>query len=313
MSITVITILVAVGVMLFLAVVMGWILGWANVAFRVEVDPKVAQLNGVLPGANCGACGFAGCNEYAEQLAAGKAKPGACTQCNKEANQLISEILGCAVAETYPYKAVIHCNANTFQRTGVQRYTGEPTCVAANLISGIQDCVYGCLGLGDCARACPNDAITVEDGLARVRYHRCVGCRLCETACPRNVISIIPFRQSQILAVACSNPEKGMDVKGVCKVGCIGCGACQRNSEIFQMGSNLPRIDYSQYQDGEVLGLVVEKCPAKMLIYVGEPTEEDIRATDHEPPMDDVINPPTPASHRFHWTGSSEELQEQEK
>lgn len=295
MTITVVSILVAVGVMLLLAVVMGWILGWANVAFHVEVDPKIEQLIEVLPGANCGACGFAGCNEYAAQLAMGNAKAGACTQCNKEANTLIAQILGCSVSETFPYKAVIHCSANRYQRHGCQDYAGEKSCAAANLISGIQDCTYGCLGYGDCMRACPNDAIVIEDGLARIRYHLCVGCRMCEAVCPRKIISIIPFRKSQILAVACSNREKGMDVKAVCKVGCIGCGMCQKSSaEMFTMGANLPTIDYEHYQGGDVLGVVVNKCPAKMLIYVGEPTEEDIKATQHEE-MDDVVNP-TPST-----------------
>lgn len=291
MSITVITILVAVGVMLLLAVVMGWILGWANDAFRVEVDPKVEKLLEVLPGANCGACGYAGCSEYAEKMAEGTAKPGACTQCSKKANQQIAEILGCSIVETFPYKAIVHCSANEFQRAGRQNYTGEMTCVAANLISGVQDCTYGCLGFGDCSRACPHEAIIVADGLARVRYHRCVGCRACEAACPRHIISIVPFKQSQILAVACSNREKGQDVKAVCRVGCIGCGACQRNSaEMIHMGTNLPTIDYAHYQEGEILGMIVERCPAKMLIYVGEPTEADIRATENEP-MEEIVNP----------------------
>ena len=295
MTITVVSILVAVGVMLLLAVVMGWILGWANVAFRVEVDPKIEQLLEVLPGANCGACGFAGCGEYAAQLVMGSAQAGACTQCNKEANTLIAKILGCAAAETFPYRAIVHCRAHRSERHGCQEYAGEKSCAAANLVSGIQDCTYGCLGYGDCMRACPNDAIVIEDGLARIRYHLCGGCRKCETVCPRNIISIIPFRQSQVLAVACSNKEKGTDVKAVCDVGCIGCGMCQKsNTEISMMGTNLPTIDYEHYQGGDVLGMVVEKCPAKVLIYVGKPTSEDIKATQHEK-MDDVVNP-TPST-----------------
>ncbi len=291
MSITVITILVAVSVMLVLSVVTGWILGWANVAFRVEVDPKVGELLEVLPGANCGACGYAGCSEYAAKLASGEAVPGACTQCNKERNLKIAQILGCEAGETFPYKAIVHCSADEHMRIGRQNYSGEPTCVAANLVSGIQNCVYGCLGLGDCTRACQHGAITVVDGLARVQYFKCVGCRMCEEVCPRHIISIVPFRESQILAVACSNRDMGQDVKAVCKVGCIGCGSCQRNSEdMFQMGVNLPTIDYAHYHEGEILGRIVNKCPAKMLIYVGEPTPEDIEATKDEP-MEEIVTP----------------------
>ena len=290
MSITVISILTAVGVMLILAAVLGWVLGWANVAFRVEVDPKVTKLLEVLPGANCGACGFAGCSEYAEKLASGEAQPGACTQCNKESNQEIAQIMGCAASETFPFKAVVHCSANRFTRKDVQNYTGEPTCAAANLVSGIQACTYGCLGFGDCSRACTHDAIHVEDGLARVKYHNCVGCRACESVCPRHIISIIPFKKSQILAVACSNREKGPDVKAVCQIGCLGCGGCQkRDAEMFHMGTNLPTIDYDHYGAGDVQA-VIEKCPAKVLVYVGEPSEEDIEATKNEK-MEEIVKP----------------------
>ncbi|MDO4574320.1 MAG: (Fe-S)-binding protein [Planctomycetia bacterium] len=278
-----ITVLVAVGVMLTLAVVMSWILGWANVAFRVEVDPKVAEISAVLPGANCGACGFAGCNEYAAQLVAGTAPCGACTQCNAEKNQRIAQILGVAAAETFPYKAVVHCMANDAQRIDRREYTGERTCAAANLVSGVQGCTYGCLGFGDCERSCKYGGIRVVNGLATVYYDKCVGCKACEAACPRHIISIIPFKKSRVLVVACSNRDIGPDVRGVCKVGCIGCGACSRRDSAFQMAENLPTIDYDAFGEDDAHLVTVEKCPANMLVYVGEPTAQDIAATQDEP------------------------------
>ncbi|MDO4571686.1 MAG: RnfABCDGE type electron transport complex subunit B [Planctomycetia bacterium] len=290
MSPLIASIIVAVGVMLTLAVVMGWILGWANVAFYVETDPRIVKIAEILPGANCGACGFAGCNEYATQLVEGSAEPGACTQCNKEASALISSILGVATPESFPYKAVVHCRANETQRLNRQKYVGEPTCAAANLVSGIQGCTYGCLGFGDCVAVCPQNAIQVLDGLASVRYHLCIGCRKCESACPRGIISIIPFKKSRVLAVVCSNKDFGPDVKAVCRVGCIGCGACSRKAEAFGMEQFLPVIDYARLENDVDERTLLDKCPAKSLLYIGEPTEEEKEAVRDES-LPEVVRP----------------------
>ena len=286
MSPMLITILLGVAVMLVLAVAMGWILGWANVAFHVDVDPKVAELTDTLPGANCGACGFAGCAEYASHLADGSAQPGACTQANAEINAAIAQILGVAAAETHPHKAVVHCAAHWEQRLGSHNYAGEPSCAAAHLITGTQGCVYGCLGQGDCAAVCPHDAIHVIDGLATVDYAKCVGCRKCEAVCPRHLIQVIPFKTTRTVVVACANPDFGPDVKAVCTIGCIGCTACSRNNEAFKMEKNLPVLDYETFEGNAPEHVItVEKCPSGILLFL-----DDEEPDDH---ITDVVQAPT--------------------
>lgn len=279
---TPITILLAVVVMLLLAIVMSWILCWANVAFHVEVDPKVAAIQELLPGANCGACGYPGCNEYGVQLVEGGAKPGECPQCSADVLEKIAAILGVSVTDVLPFKAVVHCAANDMHKLHRREYTGEMSCTAANLVSGIQGCTYGCIGLGDCSRACPHGAIRVQDGLATIAYDKCVGCKLCASACPRNIISIIPFKRSRMLVVKCSNHDAGVDVKAVCKVGCLGCGMCMRQDGIFKILENLPIIDYDQFDEEARYAVAITKCPAASLVYVGEPTAEDVEAVKDE-------------------------------
>lgn len=285
---TLITILLAIVVMLLLAVVMAWILGWANVAFHVAVDPKVAAVQELLPGANCGACGYPGCNEYGVQLVEGIAKLGECPQCSKDVLEQIAAILGVAATDVMPYKAVVHCAAVNMSKLAIREYVGERTCTAANLVSGVQGCTYGCLGQGDCSRVCPHGAIRVQDGLATVAYDKCVGCKMCEHVCPRNIITIIPFKQSRMLVVKCSNHDAGVDVKNVCKVGCLGCGICMRNDGIFKIENNLPTINYDDFGDDAAHAVALAKCPAATLEYVGEPSAEDVEAVKDEK-LADVI------------------------
>jgi len=190
--------------------------------------------------------------------------------------------MGVEVSPSYPYRAVVHCVAHWDDKLGRRPYRGEPTCAAANLVAGIQGCVYGCLGFGDCTRACRYDAIHVIDGLATVDYDKCVGCKACARACPRNIITMVPFKAERMLVVACSNQEKGPDVKQVCKVGCIGCSACTRHAELISMEGNLPVVDYSRYDERADFALARQKCPRASMVYVGKPSPEDLAAVAEE-------------------------------
>jgi len=273
---TVVLVILAAGTMLVLATFMAYVLGWANKAFHVTVDPRQEAVLEALPGVNCGGCGYVGCSEYAEAVVAGSAPVDKCPVGGAACAAAIAEILGVNLEHSWPMRPIVHCGAGHEDRLRRTPYRGEPTCAAAGLIPGVQGCTYGCLGLGDCQVACGFDAIHIADGLAVVDYDKCVGCGACQRACPRQIISMEPFKADQVAVVACSNLDFGKDVRAVCKTGCIGCKACQRVYELFAMQDNLPRVDYEKYdpQVAKELDAAVEKCPTNAIVYVGKASEE---------------------------------------
>lgn len=278
--------------MLTMAVVLSFVLGWANRAFHVEVDPRVDAAIDLLPGANCGGCGYVGCGEYAEAVVLEGAPINKCTVGGESCMLALAEVMGVDAEASYPWRPVVHCGASTEDRLGRSPYVGEKRCGSANLVTDIQGCTYGCLGFGDCTRACNFDAIHVIDGLARIDYEKCVGCGACAKVCPRNIITMAPFKSEQMLVVECSNLDSGKDVKAVCKVGCLGCKACERISDMFALQNNLSTINYDDYtleklEDGLK---AVEKCPRNRLVFVGKPTAKDIQAVADED-LPEVIVP----------------------
>lgn len=273
-------IILAALVMLALAIVMTWILGWANRAFAVEVDPRIDQVNEALPGANCGGCGYVGCGEYAEAVVLNDESITLCPVGGEACAQQIAAILGVEVEESYPYRPAVHCAACESEKLGKHEYRGEQRCSTANLVNGIMGCTYGCLGFGDCVTSCRFDAMKIVNGKVEIDYDKCVGCGACEKACPRHIISMVPFKTSEMYVVACSNGDFGKDVKAVCKVGCMGCKACTRVSDgLFQMKGNMAHIDYDKYEPGEVsetMNVVLDKCPMKAIVKLGKPSKEDL-------------------------------------
>ncbi len=285
MSITTIALALAAGILGLLAIAMGLVLGWANRKFHVPVDSRVELLQAALPGANCGGCGYVGCAEYAAALAAGGASVGLCAPGGEGCAQKLADILGVEVAESCPYRAVVHCSAHREQRLHRAGYEGERTCAAANLVAGVQGCTYGCLGFGDCERACTYGAIEIVDGLSTIDYEKCVGCGACSRTCPRNIITLVPFKAERMMVVACSNHDTAADVRAVCEVGCIGCQACARVApDLITMDGALPQINYDLYNPEEsgALESVLEKCPRKRYLFVGRPTAEDLAAVAEE-------------------------------
>ncbi len=264
-----------------MAVVISYILGWANKAFFVKVDPRIEAIIEILPGANCGGCGFVGCGDYAEEVVINGVAVDKCPVGGAGCAANVAAIMGIEVGESCPQRPIVHCGAHYGDRKGRTFYVGEMTCQAANMVAGVQSCTYGCLGFGDCTRACKYDAIHVIDGLATVDYDKCIGCGACGNVCPRNIITITPFKKSRILAVGCSNKDAGKEVMAVCDVGCIGCKACAKKSQLFKMENNLPTIDYEHWDAECTLEVMeaCEKCPRNRLIFVGEPSPADLLAT----------------------------------
>jgi len=282
----------AAATMLAMALVLSFVLGWANQAFYVEVDPRVGAAIEILPGANCGGCGHVGCGEYAEAIVLEDAPVNLCTVGGESCTKALAEVMGVDVAVSYPWRPVVHCGATTEDRLKRSPYIGEQRCRSANLVTDVQGCTYGCLGFGDCTRACNFDAIHVEKGLARVDYEKCVGCGACAKACPRNIITMAPFKSERMLVVECANLDAGMDVKRVCKVGCLGCNSCARTSDMFDVQNNLSCIDYDNYTlENLESGLIAaKKCPRNRLVFVGIPSEKEILAAAKED-LPEVIQP----------------------
>ncbi|OHB73667.1 MAG: hypothetical protein A2Z25_06545 [Planctomycetes bacterium RBG_16_55_9] len=247
----------------------------ASVKLKVEVDPKVEQVYGVLPHLDCGACGFAGCQQYAKSLLANAELIGKCAPGGPETAAKIADILNLQVSDSGPQKRpIVHCRAHVADKTFYAKYEGIGSCTAANALANVQACAFGCLGFGDCTRACKFDALHIIDGLATVNYDNCTGCTACSKACPRNLIEMVPFTCENMMTVACRSKEAGKSTRSVCKVGCIGCGLCAKQSDLFKVEENLARLDYARYQPTEQTEAAMEKCPTNVIVYRGKSAPE---------------------------------------
>ena len=238
-------------------------LALASKFMAVEVDETESKIREALPGANCGACGYSGCDGYAAALAKGEAKPDGCTAGGASTASAISEILGVEVT-VEPKVAFVACNGNYEISNLKYNYEGVKTCSGASLLhAGTLDCKFGCIGFGDCAAACKFGAITVENRKPIVCEELCVGCGACVTACPKGTVTLVPKDHKTL--VACSNKAKGAAVVKACGVSCIACGMCEKACDkgAIKMVDNLPLID-SALCDG--CGKCISACKRKVLV-----------------------------------------------
>ncbi len=297
------TVLTSAGVMLVIGVVFSALLVEANRRLAVAVDPREAAISALLPGANCGSCGFASCCSYAKAVTSESADVNRCTVGGPPVAERIAELMGVESHATFPYRPVIHCAATSEQRLLRAEYHGEQTCSAAHVASGVQGCTYGCLGFGDCVDSCEYDAMTLVDGLPRIDYENCIGCGACVRACPREIIEQIPFKTDQMLVVGCSNHDPGKAVRAVCNVGCIGCSLCARTEpEVFQIEDNLAVVDYDHITGHEDLHTAQAKCPMESLLYFGKPEPHHEHSLDGVQPQD-IAGRPEPVEHGLDWRG----------
>ena len=231
--------------------------------FAVEVDERVVAIREKLPGNNCGACGYAGCDALAAAISAGDAAVNACPVGGAPVAEAIGDIMGITAGAMERKTAFVACKGTCDVTKNQGNYIGIQDCRAA-VLSGmnVTDCNYGCLGFGSCAEVCPEQAISIQNGVAVVNRNRCVSCGLCVKACPRGLISLIP--ESRIIRVQCSNKDKGPQVKKVCTAGCIGCGLCakQCESEAIEFDGTLARINPDKCT---LCGKCAAKCPVKAI------------------------------------------------
>lgn len=248
-----------------LGLIFGVCLSYASKKFEVKTDETIEQIRKLLPGANCGACGFASCDAYAEALFNGKASVGACPVGGEQANKKISEILGVTIDNTNIRKvAKILCCASEDDKTKKFIYEGIKTCEASNSIYGGQySCVYGCLGFGDCVKVCPFNAISIDNGIAKINEDKCTGCGKCVNVCPKKIIKL---EKADIkYSVACANTDRGQAVRLACKKGCISCGKCAKvcENEAIDFDGKLAKINTDKCVN---CGKCYEACPVKCII-----------------------------------------------
>lgn len=248
-----------------IGIVCAIILSVASKVMAVHVDERIQKIRDILPGVNCGGCGFAGCDGYAEALT--KDKKMEVTLCNPggpDVAQGIAEILGRKAGSMMAMTAMVHCMGDCNTTKNKMDYRGIESCAAANLtFGGVGYCSYGCMGMGDCARACPKDAICFENGIAHINSHLCVGCGACVRTCPKGIISMVPYEAK--VKIRCSNKEKGAVVRKECNVGCIGCGMCAKKcpTHAITVENNLATIDYDKCVG---CGMCKGVCPSKCII-----------------------------------------------
>lgn len=248
----------------FLGLVFGVGLAIASKKFSVQKDPRLEKIYGLLPGANCGACGGAGCFGFAEGLLSGKFSIDVCRVSEEANREKIAQILGKSLEKKIKQIAVCHCFGGKKVKDRFV-YQGIADCTAADLVlEGQKECVYGCLGFGTCEKACPFGAIRMSsEGLPVIEENKCKACNKCVEVCPQKLFSLVPTTHN--VYVLCSSLDLGKDTKAVCPVGCIACKRCEQvcPADAIHVIDNLAVIDYQKCTS---CGECVKVCPTKTII-----------------------------------------------
>ena len=259
-----------------IGLMVGIVLIWASKKFAVETDPLVDKINEILPGANCGACGYAGCADFAEKVVEEIAAVSDCPLCDFEVTKEIAMLVGKEVTEEEPTYPIVLCNGGVHCIDKVD-YVGIDDCRAVMMISdGEKGCKYGCMGRGTCVRACPFDAIWIgDDRLPHVNKNLCKSCALCIDECPTNIL--VMAKESERTHIFCLSHDKGKAVKAVCEFGCTGCRRCVKAcpEEAIIVTNFLATIDQEKCTN---CGKCIEECKQNTII-MAHSGAETIKAT----------------------------------
>lgn len=246
-----------------MGVIFGALLAVASKVFAVKTDERIPKVTELLPGANCGGCGFSGCSACAEAMVLKGAPANCCPLCSDDTIKEISKILGVEAGKRKKNVAYVLCSGRSGAAEEKFTYSGQTDCYTALRLGGGQKaCTYGCIGLGSCVKKCVADAIKIVDGVAFVNKEKCLGCGACVLECPKGIIKLLPYDAE--FKVMCSSKDKGKDTMKACSAGCIGCGICAKNcpSGAIKIKDNVAVIDSDKCTK---CGVCAEKCPRKII------------------------------------------------
>ncbi len=259
------TILLSLASLGALGLLFGLGLGYAGKKFKVEEDERVPLVREALPGANCGGCGFAGCDAFATAVVKGEAKPSGCPVGGEASIAKISEILGIVPEKLEKKVAFVKCQGGESYAVFRYDYFGLQDCKAMSQLAGggSKSCQYGCLGVGSCLLACKFGAMNLVDGVAKVDPEKCTACGMCVKACPKSLIELVPYDSK--IRVACSSKDTAKVVRGLCTAGCYGCKVCVKNckQDAIKVEDQIAKIDYSKCTSCKDC---TQKCPAQAII-----------------------------------------------
>jgi Na+-translocating ferredoxin:NAD+ oxidoreductase subunit B len=260
-------IIISISVLGTMGVLFGLGLAYASKKFHVKVDKKISEISKILPGLNCGGCGYPNCDSYAESVVKGE-KNNLCKPGGEKVECEISKIMGNEFDEFQKKEKMVaqrYCNGGKKESKIKFEYKSIKTCKAAILVNnGNKQCVYSCLGFGDCSLVCPVNAIIMDkNDLPNIDKDKCIGCEKCVLECPRSVLHMAP-KKSRV-HVRCMNKEPAKNMLKKCVVGCISCGLCVKECPVdaIHIINNLAQIDYSKCIS---CGKCAKVCPRKIII-----------------------------------------------
>jgi len=261
-----------------IGIIAGIVLTLADKFMNVPLGEGVKKIRDILPGVNCGACGFAGCDEYAEKLAAGETKTNLCIPGADAVSHGISGVLGTPFEDVIEMRTIIRCSGSCEKTKHAIEYKGPQTCEACYaMYGGTGECSSACLGFGDCVSVCQYNAIYIYNGIAVVDTKNCTGCGMCETKCPKGIIKSVP--QTSRVYVACSSTDTAANVRKACASGCIGCKRCEKvcPEDAIKVENNLAAVDILKCTNCESCK---EACPVNAIYIL-----EDVGVVTAEPIM----------------------------
>ncbi|MBO6303683.1 MAG: Fe-S cluster domain-containing protein [Selenomonadaceae bacterium] len=264
MNTPVMIVVVLVGVGAFF----GLVLALANKKFAMESNPLIEEVEDILPKGQCGACGFAGCQKYAEAVVEDPdVPPNLCVPGKAAVAEMVAKLTGKHAEAAEPQYAYIKCRGDNAAAKNKAVYEGVADCAAAKLVmGGGKACKYGCMGFGNCVKACHFHALEMgENGLPKVNQNLCTGCGACAKSCPQNIIALVSFEAK--VEVKCSSKDKGAIAKKNCANACIGCGLCKRNCphQAIEIVDNLAKVNTAICREKCKEADCVLKCPTKAI------------------------------------------------